>query len=70
MGPSLFSDGDIKDSRTGMVRTETLQWGRRYSATEMLKNALVRLDELIDFNGAVAIQRRRSVEGIRWTHGK
>ncbi len=36
MGPSLFSDGNLSDDDRAMADSIELQWGRRYSATEIV----------------------------------
>ncbi len=58
MGPSLFSDGNTVAAQKKVLHAR-LQWGRRYSATEMPGCKHSTLPSVIGFNGAVAIQRRK-----------
>src|SRR5207253_2588712 len=58
MGPSLLSDGDQQVQLTDAKGIRMLQWGRRFSATE-IRLAHGRAAHAGRFNGAVASQRRR-----------
>ena len=65
MGPPLFSGGNVEYWRYAGRRIGMLQWGRRCSAAEIGDTMMLIGQGVSGFNGAAAVQRRKSSNSRR-----